>query len=247
MSQLIRMSAIFVWSILGGFFVTYYLDTHQLLDDEKFLSISAIRDRLTLPFPEATKTTALRKIKDNWTYDVKNKRVLFVENILPEPSSSLLESILKSPVKKDQYKYIMKKLVESQLPQELALIPILESEYNTDAVSNKGAGGLWQLMPGTADDLGLTNDDRFSLEPSTDAALVYFKQLYKKFGKWEFAIAAYNAGSNRVEKAMLENPTAKSIQELNLPSETKIYVAKFYQMLALGANAPVNHATTDDN
>lgn len=231
MSIFLRMSAIFVWSILAGLFITYYLDRHKLLDDQKFVSLSIIRMRLTSPFSDVKNTqVAVRKIKDNWVYDVKRKRVLFLENIQVVNNTTHLQAVLKSPVKKDQYNYIVAKLSELQLPSELALIPIIESEYNAEAVSPKGAGGLWQLMPKTAVDLGLSSEDRFQLIPSTEAALIYLKQLYKRFGSWELAIAAYNAGSSRVEKALVENPLAKSIKDLKLPAETKSYVSRFYQM-----------------
>lgn len=230
MSQCLRMSAIFVWSILAGLFVTSYLDTHNLLDEQKFVNFSAIRERLIHPLANSRESLAVRKIKDNWVYDVKSRRVLFLEDLPFDSGASHLEAVLRSPIKKDEYNYIITKLEELQLPHELALIPVIESEYNAEAVSNKGAGGLWQLMPKTADDLGLSEKERFALEPSTKAALIYFKQLYKKFGKWDLAIAAYNAGSSRVEKALLENPAARSVHELNLPAETKSYVTKFYLM-----------------
>lgn len=226
MSQSLRMSALFIWSILAGFLVTHYLDTHNLLDDQKFLNFSAIKAK----FIANSEAVAIRKIKDNWVYDVKSRRVLFIEDLPFDSGANHLQAILKSPMKKDQFNYIVTQLEEFQLPHELALIPIIESEYNSEAVSNKGAGGLWQLMPKTADDLGLSDKDRFILEPSTKAALIYFKQLYKKFGKWDLAIAAYNAGSSRVEKALLEKPNARSVHELNLPAETKTYVTKFYLM-----------------
>lgn len=229
-SLFLRMSAVLIWSILAGVFITSYLDSHNWLDDQKYLDLNVIRERLTHPFAKGEDVFTARKIKDNWVYDVKKRRVLFIESLPFISGADHLQTLLKSPIKKDEYYYILNKIKELQLPDELALIPILESEYNAEAISNKGAGGLWQLMPKTADELGLSDKDRFILEPSTLAALNYLKLLYKKFGKWDLAIAAYNAGSNRVEKALLENPKAKSVHELNLPPETKTYVTRFYIM-----------------
>ena len=143
---------------------------------------------------------------------------------------SELQSALATNEQKSQFIFVSKKLNELQMPKELALIPVIESQYHDNAVSPKGAGGLWQLMPATAKQLGISSKDRFQLEPSTLAALHYFNDLHKEFGNWEFAIAAYNAGDGRVQKALKQNPSATSVQQLNLPRETKQYVQKFYQM-----------------
>lgn len=141
-----------------------------------------------------------------------------------------LKQTLANSQKKQQFLFISKKLDEFRLPKDLALIPVIESQYNKGAVSPKGAGGLWQLMPATAKQYGISSNDRFQLAPSTVAALHYFNVLYKKFHNWEFAIAAYNAGDGRVQRALSKNPSAKSVQQLSLPQETKQYVQKFYKM-----------------
>jgi membrane-bound lytic murein transglycosylase MltF len=145
-------------------------------------------------------------------------------------SGNHVQKALTNSLQKNQFLFISKKLNQLKLPKELAFIPIIESHYNNHAVSPKGAGGLWQLMPSTAKQFGVSNKGRFQLEPSTVAALSYFSQLHKKFGNWEFAIAAYNAGDGRVQKALKQNPSATRVRQLNLPRETKQYVQKFYSM-----------------
>lgn len=156
--------------------------------------------------------------------------VKVIPNNKKEVNPNKLAKILSTEVKRSQFSFISKKLTEAKLPKELALIPVIESEYNSRAVSPKGAGGLWQLMPQTAKGYGITSKDRFQLVPSTTAALKYFKELHQQFKNWEFAIAAYNAGDGRVQKALNQNPSATSVQQLHLPRETKLYVQKFYQM-----------------
>jgi membrane-bound lytic murein transglycosylase D len=90
------------------------------------------------------------------------------------------------------------------LPAELALIPVIESEFNPNDHSSKGATGLWQLMPRTATDLGIkvrsNYDGRRNVLNSTNAALAYFNDLGNTFkGNWLLAIAAYNCGEVRIQ------------------------------------------------
>lgn len=141
-----------------------------------------------------------------------------------------LKNILNNSRLREQFKYVMNRAQALNLPKELALIPVIESQYNPKAVSPVGAGGPWQLMPGTAKDLGISNQQRFQLEPSTGAALAYFKDLYKEYGNWELAIAAYNAGDGRVNGALKKNPGAATVQDLKLPLETRNYVQAFFQL-----------------
>lgn len=144
--------------------------------------------------------------------------------------TKLLNTILKNDDRRNKFKYVMKKAQELNLPRELALIPVIESEYKNKAISSKGAGGLWQLMPGTAKIFGLSKKQRFETGASTKAALLHLKDLYHEYGNWELAIAAYNAGDGKVNKALRKNPGAKTVQELKLPRETRNYVLAFFQL-----------------
>lgn len=74
-----------------------------------------------------------------------------------------------------------------------------ESRYNPFAVSGAGAAGLGQLMPKTAQDLGVTN--RFDPRANLWATARYLRQLLDKFGVVHLAVAAYNAGPRAVERA----------------------------------------------
>ena len=72
-----------------------------------------------------------------------------------------------------------------------------ESGYNTRAISKKGAKGLMQLMPATAQELGV--EDALNPKQNISGGVRYFKQLVTQFdGDVELALAAYNAGSRNV-------------------------------------------------
>lgn len=139
-----------------------------------------------------------------------------------------LNEILKSAV---PYIYFIKKQTETRgLPAELALIPVIESEFNPFDRSKVGATGLWQLMSVTAGELGVKvrsgYDGRRNVTASTKAALAYFNDLGHLFkGDWYLAIAAYNCGQVRVQSAVRKTGR-KSFWGLPLPQETKYYVPR---------------------
>ena len=84
------------------------------------------------------------------------------------------------------------------IPEDLFLRLVQrESGWNAAAVSNKGATGLAQLMPGTADLLGVDENDP---EQNLDGGARYLRLMYERFGTWRLALAAYNAGPLAVEE-----------------------------------------------
>ncbi len=82
-------------------------------------------------------------------------------------------------------------------PALVKAVIMAESRYNHRAVSKKGAGGLMQLMPRTAEALGV--QDIFDPEDNITGGVRYLKKLLKRFGgDTRLALAAYNAGSRYV-------------------------------------------------
>jgi soluble lytic murein transglycosylase-like protein len=84
------------------------------------------------------------------------------------------------------------------VPEDLFLRLVQqESGWNPSAVSVKGATGLAQLMPGTAEILGVDISDPAA---NLEGGARYLKMMYDKFGSWKLALAAYNAGPGAVEQ-----------------------------------------------
>jgi hypothetical protein len=117
------------------------------------------------------------------------------------------------------------------IPADLAAVVIVESGGRVDALSPKGARGLWQLMPDTARRYGLhvdeIRDDRLDLFSATDAAARYLHDLYAEFGDWKLALAAYNTGEANLGSAILKAHTQDFDQLTSLrmlPLETRNYV-----------------------
>lgn len=118
------------------------------------------------------------------------------------------------------------------LPTDLAFVPLIESAFKPSALSRARARGVWQFMRGTALENGLKADwfldERADPEKSTVAAAQYFKTLYGMFGDWHLAMASYNGGPGRVQRAMKRSGKddfwSLTATTRYLPRETRDYV-----------------------
>jgi membrane-bound lytic murein transglycosylase D len=148
--------------------------------------------------------------------------------------------------------HVVQELEKRGMPTELALLPVIESSFNPQALSTANASGLWQFVPGTGRDFNLKQnmfkDERRGVLASTDAALTYLQRLYTMFGDWQLALAAYNWGEGNVQKAIQKNralgkPTDfESLAEL-MPAETRNYVPKLQAVKNIIAN-PAQYGVT---
>jgi membrane-bound lytic murein transglycosylase D len=118
------------------------------------------------------------------------------------------------------------------LPLDLAYIPLIESAFKPTALSRAKAKGVWQFMSGTARENGLKQDwyidERSDPRKATIAAAKYLKTLYSMFGDWHLAMASYNGGPGRVQRAMKRSGRREfwslSASTKFLPRETREYV-----------------------
>jgi len=113
------------------------------------------------------------------------------------------------------------------LPEDLLFLAMIESGFNPRAYSRAHAVGLWQFMSATGKREGLTIDhwvdERRDPVRSTKAAATHLRGLYKRFGDWRLAAAAYNSGSGRVRRA-IDKAGSRDFWALDLPRETRNYV-----------------------
>ncbi len=130
--------------------------------------------------------------------------------------------------------HIVTEVEQRNMPLEIALLPMVESAFNPNAMSVSHASGIWQFMPGTAKHYGLKQnwwfDSRRDVVAATNSALDYLQQLHSEFDDWQLALAAYNWGEGNVERAMAHNrsrglPTGYSSLQ-RMADETRNYLPK---------------------
>ncbi len=133
---------------------------------------------------------------------------------------------------------------ENGVPEDIAYLFMLESGANPEARSPSNALGMWQFMPATARSYGLRVDswvdERLDPVRSTEAAMVYLKDLYGMFGCWRLALSAYNSGENKLNRVLCQEDAAEYEEICNskrLGRETKEFFPKF-QAIAIIAKSP---------
>jgi membrane-bound lytic murein transglycosylase D len=125
---------------------------------------------------------------------------------------------------------IEQKLDAHQLPLELKYLTIVESALNPFAQSRRGAIGIWQFMLPTGRIQGLEInsliDERLDPERATDAACLYFKQMYDLYEDWYLVLAAYNCGPGAVNRAIKRAGGKMDFWKIfpYLPRDTRSYV-----------------------
>ncbi len=138
---------------------------------------------------------------------------------------------------------IEKILKEEGVPLDLIYLCQAESAFEPRALSRAAAKGMWQFISSRGKEYGLRQtwwiDERSDPEKSTRAAARHLKDLYQEFGDWYLAMAAYNSGPLRVQRA-LEKTGADNFWTLAekkaLPKETINYIPNILALTIIGKN-----------
>ena len=206
----------------NSLFDTIYKSVSELKYDEVY-------------YPELSTDTLRRRL------DRLNAKTPF--NVEYNPS---LESVIKSYLKNRRqslerlmslsefyFPMFERELDNQNIPLEIKYLAIVESALKPKAKSRVGATGLWQFMFTTGKQYGLDVssyvDERSDPIKSTIAATKYLSSLYRIFGDWDLALAAYNSGPGNVSKAIRRSGGYKNYWNIRgfLPRETAGYLPAF--------------------
>jgi membrane-bound lytic murein transglycosylase D len=186
----------------------------------------------------------------DFTYEEVNKRIKAMNTKMPFELNDRIFSFIQyfTVRNRDYTKMVLARkdkffpmfeetLKKHEMPDEIEFLSIIESGLDPQIKSRVGAMGLWQFMPATGRmyNMHVNNDvdDRMDPELSTEAAAKYLKSLYRMFGDWEVALAAYNCGPGNVRKAIRKSGGKSTFWGIYnyLPKETRGYVPQFQAML----------------
>ena len=231
-----KVKAIIITCLIS---ISAYAQNEELLETEVFsedYTYDLIADRLSC-------------IEEDVPLTFNNKVYGFINYFVVKNRPYVRDVMRKSTI---YFPIMEEKLAEYGLPDELKYLSIVESGLNAQAISRAGAGGLWQFMPYTGRSYGLHQDwyidERFDPYKATDAACKYLSMLYRMFGDWELALAAYNSGPGNVRKAIRRSGYKKSFWEVYryLPRETRSYVPQFVAVMYAFKYGEEHNLTIDD-
>ncbi len=186
--------------------------------------------------------------KDKITYDIPivmndrvKKSIVYFQTVAKN-------AFIKYLTRSKKYKPMMLRILrEEGVPDDLIYLSLVESGYNAHAYSWARAMGLWQFISSTGRMYGLDRswwyDERKDPEKSTRAAAKYLKDLYKRFGSWDLAMAAYNGGPGRVSRTIKKQKTI-DFWKLRLKRETMDYVPLIMAATIISKN-PVKYGFPD--
>jgi hypothetical protein len=209
-------------------------DLERAVRDHEMLAIASGSDsvdRLAARRGDGLPTPVTQDGPEDWQDDflTDNPQVRFWEDYFSGPGQMRFSAALD---RLGPFRSRAENILEQAgVPGDLIVVALVESDFVSTAVSSQGATGAWQFMPATAIRYGLFRDawrdDRTDMEKSTFAAARYLADLHRLFGDWLLALAAYNAGEERVLDAIEQGKSHDfwALSQLRLlPRETRDYV-----------------------
>lgn len=201
-----------------------------VLTDESELNNLPDADQLNLPTD--TLKARLARLNAKTPFNVEyNPSLESVIKLFLTKKKGLMERMLTTS--QFYFPLFEQELDLANIPLEIKYLSIVESALNPKAKSRVGATGLWQFMYSTGKMYGLQVssyvDERQDPIESTQAATQYLSRLYKIFGDWDLALAAYNSGPGNVNKAIRRSGGYRNYWNIRpfLPRETAGYVPAF--------------------
>lgn len=186
---------------------------------------------LTFPVDPAVKEKAEAELK-NVTSDIPLMINDHVAGFITFFSSRGRGTLERALIRAGRYRPMIERIFrEEGVPQDLIYLAQAESGFHPLALSRVGARGMWQFMASRGKEYGLRRswwiDERQDPEKATRAAARHLRDLYKQFGDWYLAMAAYNSGPGNVQRGVEKTGYADfwELYKRNvLPAETKNYV-----------------------
>ena len=214
---------------------------------EQAVEPASIDELLTLDTAPATPATALNVQADleETEHDIPiplNDRVLRYVELFQGRLREFLSSGLSRGA---QYLPMIQNVFRAEgLTLDLAYVPLIESAFKPTALSRAKAKGVWQFMPATGVENGLKQDwyidERSDPEKATLAAAKYFKSLFGIFDDWHLAMASYNGGPGRVQRAIKRSGRddfwSLTSSSRYLPRETRDYVPMILAAVIIAKN-----------
>ena len=216
----------------------------EVLEDEAFLELlkTALIPELS-PIDQEEKTLEHIPLSFVSEEEIAKPQVeAFRKQYLSPKWSALLHGYLESAM---EYRlYVRKAVSDKELPEMLEYLPVVESNYKTNAKSRSGAIGMWQFMANSVWPFLTLNDfvdERLDPWKSTDAALKKLTDNYNVFNDWLLAIGAYNCGVGAMNKAIKKAGGVKDFWYLAehgyLTKQTSDYVPKLIAIADLAINS----------
>ena len=201
-----------------------------------------LNDSVSPQFPDSIYQLRLDHLNAQTPFDLRYNE--YVKRFINVYANKKREQVSRMLGLAELYFPLFEELLDRyELPLELKYLAVIESALNPTAVSRAGAKGLWQFMYPTGKYYGLKVssyvDERYDPYKATEAACKYLSHLYRIFGDWNLALAAYNSGSGNVTKAIRRSGGHRDYWRIRpyLPRETAGYVPAF-----IAANYVMNYA-----